>query len=115
MEGGARRPRASPPGRALARTVVVKLNGGLGTSMGMTKAKSLLPAKDGLSSLDIIIRGADLLRTLVGLRFAACAAVVAVPSRAISRALPLLLLVVWLGTRFAPRPLIVGRYPIKAA
>lgn len=41
---------------ALAKTVVVKLNGGLGTSMGLTKAKSLLPVKDGLSFLDIIAR-----------------------------------------------------------
>ena len=29
---------------ALKRTVVLKLNGGLGTSMGMDRAKSLLPA-----------------------------------------------------------------------
>ena len=41
---------------ALARTVVLKLNGGLGTSMGLTKAKSLLPVKDGLTFLDIIAR-----------------------------------------------------------
>lgn len=41
---------------ALARTVVIKLNGGLGTSMGMTRAKSLLPVKDGLSFLDVIAR-----------------------------------------------------------
>jgi UTP--glucose-1-phosphate uridylyltransferase len=41
---------------ALGRAVVVKLNGGLGTSMGMTQAKSLLTVKDGLSFLDIIAR-----------------------------------------------------------
>ena len=41
---------------ALDRAVVVKLNGGLGTSMGMTRAKSLLPVKDGLSFLDIVAR-----------------------------------------------------------
>jgi UTP--glucose-1-phosphate uridylyltransferase len=41
---------------ALARTVVIKLNGGLGTSMGMTRAKSLLPIKDGLTFLDVIAR-----------------------------------------------------------
>jgi UTP--glucose-1-phosphate uridylyltransferase len=41
---------------ALRRTVVIKLNGGLGTSMGMTRAKSLLPVKDGLSFLDVIAR-----------------------------------------------------------
>jgi len=40
----------------LARTVVVKLNGGLGTSMGLDKAKSLLEVREGLSFLDIIAR-----------------------------------------------------------
>ena len=33
--------------RELGRLVVVKLNGGLGTSMGMERAKSLLMVKDG--------------------------------------------------------------------
>src|ERR1700742_4481281 len=41
---------------ALQRAIVVRLNGGLGTSMGLSKAKSLLEAKDGLSFLDIIAR-----------------------------------------------------------
>ncbi|MEE8601717.1 UTP--glucose-1-phosphate uridylyltransferase [Euzebya tangerina] len=40
----------------LDATVVIKLNGGLGTSMGMTGPKSLLPVKDGLSFLDITAR-----------------------------------------------------------
>ncbi|TGD90636.1 UTP--glucose-1-phosphate uridylyltransferase [Mycolicibacterium sp. CH28] len=39
---------------AASATVVIKLNGGLGTTMGMDKAKSLLPVKDGLSFLDLI-------------------------------------------------------------
>ena len=43
-------------GEALDQTVVLKLNGGLGTSMGMTKAKSLLEVKDGMTFLDIIVR-----------------------------------------------------------
>lgn len=43
---------------ALERTIMLKLNGGLGTSMGMEKAKSLLPVKNGLSFLDIIARQA---------------------------------------------------------
>lgn len=41
---------------AIGRAAVLKLNGGLGTSMGLEKAKSLLPVRDGLSFLDIIIR-----------------------------------------------------------
>jgi UTP--glucose-1-phosphate uridylyltransferase len=41
---------------ALQRTVVLKLNGGLGTGMGMNGPKSLLTAKAGLSFLDIIVR-----------------------------------------------------------
>jgi len=41
---------------ALAQTVVIKLNGGLGTSMGMTEPKSLLEVKDGLTFLDITVR-----------------------------------------------------------
>jgi UTP--glucose-1-phosphate uridylyltransferase len=49
-------PEPSDAREALDRTVVIKLNGGLGTSMGMTKAKSLLPVKDGLSFLDVIAR-----------------------------------------------------------
>ncbi|MEO5744312.1 MAG: gephyrin-like molybdotransferase Glp [Terracoccus sp.] len=39
---------------ALAQTAVIKLNGGLGTGMGMTGAKSALVVKDDLTFLDII-------------------------------------------------------------
>jgi UTP--glucose-1-phosphate uridylyltransferase len=41
---------------AIASTAVIKLNGGLGTSMGMDQAKSLLCVRSGLSLLDIIAR-----------------------------------------------------------
>ena len=41
---------------ALDRTVVIKLNGGLGTSMGLSRAKSLIEVKEGLSFLDLIVR-----------------------------------------------------------
>src|SRR5947209_9222145 len=41
---------------ALEGAVIVKLNGGLGTSMGMHGPKSLLPVKDGLTFLDVIAR-----------------------------------------------------------
>ncbi len=39
---------------ALKQTVILKLNGGLGTSMGLDKAKSLITVKQGQSFLDII-------------------------------------------------------------
>jgi UTP--glucose-1-phosphate uridylyltransferase len=42
--------------RAIRTTAVIKLNGGLGTSMGMDRAKSLLCVRRGLSFLDIIAR-----------------------------------------------------------
>lgn len=42
--------------QALRETAVIKLNGGLGTSMGMERAKSLLCVRRGLSFLDIIAR-----------------------------------------------------------
>lgn len=41
---------------ALGRTAVLKLNGGLGTSMGLDQAKSLLSVREGLTFLDIIAR-----------------------------------------------------------
>ena len=41
---------------ALQKAIVLRLNGGLGTSMGLSAAKSLLEAKDGLSFLDVIAR-----------------------------------------------------------
>jgi len=40
---------------ALEKTVIIKLNGGLGTSMGMDKAKSLLTVRENKSFLDIIV------------------------------------------------------------
>ncbi|MGL4832497.1 MAG: UTP--glucose-1-phosphate uridylyltransferase [Propionibacteriaceae bacterium] len=41
---------------ALSKTVIIKLNGGLGTSMGLDAAKTLLPVREGVSFLDIIVR-----------------------------------------------------------
>ena len=49
--------RASTPNASLlAQTIVLKLNGGLGTSMGLESPKSLLPVKDGLTFLDLIAK-----------------------------------------------------------
>ena len=52
----------------LDRAVIVKLNGGLGTSMGMTRAKSLIEAKAGLSFLDVLARQTLALRRRHGAR-----------------------------------------------
>ena len=53
---------------ALAQTVIIKLNGGLGTSMGMTGPKSLLEVKDGLTFLDITVHQIRRLRADTGAR-----------------------------------------------
>src|SRR4051794_37676522 len=55
-------------GGALDHAVVIKLNGGLGTSMGMTGPKALVEVKDGLTFLDIIVRQVLGLRERTGAR-----------------------------------------------
>src|SRR3954463_12625852 len=55
-------------GGALDRAVVIKLNGGVGTSMGMSGPKSLVEVKDGLTFLDIIVRQVLGLRERTGAR-----------------------------------------------
>ena len=51
---------------ALSRTVVIKLNGGLGTSMGLSGPKTALEVRDGLTFLDIIVRQVLALRAAHG-------------------------------------------------
>jgi len=46
----------TPRPALLDATAVLKLNGGLGTGMGLERAKSLLPVHDGLTFLDLIAR-----------------------------------------------------------
>ena len=53
----------------LAATAVLKLNGGLGTSMGLEKAKSLLTVKEGKTFLDLI---AEQVRSALTLHCRAC-------------------------------------------
>lgn len=53
---------------ALDRTVVLTLNGGLGTSMGLAGPKSLLPVHDGLTFLDITVRQVLALRRRYAVR-----------------------------------------------
>src|SRR5919199_4837543 len=55
-------------GGALDHAVIVKLNGGLGTSMGMTGPKSLVQVKDGLTFLDVIVHQVLGLRERTGAR-----------------------------------------------
>ena len=50
----------------LAQTVVIKLNGGLGTSMGLQKVKSLLSVKDDTTFLDVIAQQILYLREETG-------------------------------------------------
>lgn len=52
----------------LDKTVILKLNGGLGTSMGMHGPKSLLQVKNGLTFLDVIVRQTLHLRQTFGAR-----------------------------------------------
>ncbi|MBW7882425.1 MAG: UTP--glucose-1-phosphate uridylyltransferase [Caldilineaceae bacterium] len=54
--------------QALDHTVILKLNGGLGTSMGMQGPKSLLTVKNGLSFLDILIHQVMYLRETAAAR-----------------------------------------------
>ncbi len=42
--------------KTLSKVVIIKLNGGLGTGMGLTGPKSLIPLRDGLCFLDLIAR-----------------------------------------------------------
>lgn len=49
--------------RYLKKIAVIKLNGGLGTSMGLSRAKSLLPVKGNMTFLDIIVRHVLALRS----------------------------------------------------
>ena len=53
---------------ALGHTAVVKLNGGLGTSMGLSGPKSVLEVRDGLTFLDVIARQVLTLRERHGVQ-----------------------------------------------
>jgi UTP--glucose-1-phosphate uridylyltransferase len=55
-------------GEVLDRVAVIKLNGGLATSMGLRSPKSLLEAREGHSFLDIIIGQTLALRERYGVR-----------------------------------------------
>jgi UTP--glucose-1-phosphate uridylyltransferase len=55
-------------GDSLDKAVVIKLNGGLGTSMGLHEPKSLIEVKPGVTFLDVIVRQVQALRRRHGAR-----------------------------------------------
>ena len=59
---------ASDDAAALERVAVIKLNGGLATTMGLQEPKSLVQARDGRSFLEIIIGQTLALRARYGVR-----------------------------------------------
>ncbi len=59
---------AADPAAALAQLAVIRLNGGLATSMGLTQPKSLLQAREGRSFLEIIAAQMLALRRRHGVR-----------------------------------------------
>jgi UTP--glucose-1-phosphate uridylyltransferase len=59
---------AADPAEALAHVAVVKLNGGLATTMGLRQPKSLVEAREGRTFLDIISGQARVLRERFGVR-----------------------------------------------
>jgi UTP--glucose-1-phosphate uridylyltransferase len=63
-----RSPSESEGREVLDQLVVVKLNGGLGTSMGLSGPKSLLPVRQGMSFLDVFTTQVLALRAEYGAR-----------------------------------------------
>lgn len=62
------RPSARQARDVLDRLVIIKLNGGLGTSMGLSGPKSLLQVKPGVNFLDVLARQVLALRERHGAR-----------------------------------------------
>jgi UTP--glucose-1-phosphate uridylyltransferase len=54
--------------QALAQTALIKLNGGLATSMGLQEPKSLITVHDGRTFLDVIVGQAKALRARYGVQ-----------------------------------------------
>ncbi|HUV50691.1 MAG TPA: UTP--glucose-1-phosphate uridylyltransferase [Anaerolineae bacterium] len=53
--------------KVLKNTVMIILNGGLGTTMGLEKPKSIIRVKDGKSFLEIILRQAEINNVMLSL------------------------------------------------
>ncbi|RHX78709.1 nucleotide glucose-1-phosphate uridylyl transferase [Leptospira yasudae] len=53
----------APDPEILKNLVVIKLNGGLGTSMGLSGPKSLIPLKDGMSFLEIFAKQSQVIQS----------------------------------------------------
>ena len=59
LDAASLQPYAAAGKAAMSKAVAIVLNGGLGTSMGLTKAKSLIPVKAEQSFLDIKLKQAE--------------------------------------------------------
>lgn len=59
-------PSADETAALLAQSAILKLNGGLGTSMGLDRAKSLLEVRPGVTFLDLIARQIAHFRRMTG-------------------------------------------------
>ena len=59
-------PAAEAAGDLLSQAVVIKLNGGLGTGMGLQGPKSLLAVREGVNFLDLMVRQIQDLRKTSG-------------------------------------------------
>jgi len=59
---------ASAEREAIGATAIIKLNGGLGTSMGLDRAKTLLDVRDGMNFLDILVKQVSSAREKYGAR-----------------------------------------------
>lgn len=59
-------PSLSDPREILNKLIVVKLNGGLGTSMGCTGPKSLIDVRSGMTFLDMTVQQIEVLNSKYG-------------------------------------------------
>lgn len=51
----------------LEKLAVLKLNGGLGTTMGCVGPKSAIEVRDGMTFLDLSVRQIEVIRQTIGL------------------------------------------------
>jgi hypothetical protein len=88
----------------LAKTAVLKLNGGLGTSMGLAKAKSLLVVKDGKTFLDLIADQIKYTRSQFGSNVRFVLMNRHAPAMGVTAAFAVPYLIAWFSAHACPAP-----------